>query len=173
MLRTVRGVLLLGVLLGLPGGMGCATAPDARPQRLATTRQLEHPDDPPLQAAGEEAADREALSNQGHEWGVEPLSLRLSAAGYMLDFRYRIIDPEKASPFMDRAVKPCLVHQATGARMFVPNPPKVGSLRQTSRAPRTDRTYFMVFANPARFIKVGDRVTLALGDCKLENLMVE
>ena len=31
------------------------------------------------------------------QWGVKFESLRVSANGYLLDFRYRIIDPEKAS----------------------------------------------------------------------------
>ena len=101
------------------------------------------------------------------------LGLMLSAAGYMLDFRYRIMDPEKSAPFMDRNVKPILIHEATGTRMFVPNPPKVGPLRQTTSAPDTERTFFMVFANPGRFVKAGDSVTVEVGDCSIPNLVVQ
>ena len=32
------------------------------------------------------------------KWGVEILFLRETAAGYMLEFRYKVLDPAKAAP---------------------------------------------------------------------------
>ncbi|RMG84918.1 MAG: hypothetical protein D6708_16425, partial [Candidatus Dadabacteria bacterium] len=32
------------------------------------------------------------------KWGIEVVGVMLSAGGYMLDFRYRVVDPEKAKP---------------------------------------------------------------------------
>jgi len=47
-------------------------------------------------------------------WGVKILGVRLSAAGHLLDFRYRVTDPEKAVPLFHRKTKPYLVDEASG-----------------------------------------------------------
>jgi hypothetical protein len=106
------------------------------------------------------------------QWGVKVLRISLSAEGYMLDFRYRVLNPEKAMPLFDRKIKPVLVDDATGATFAVPEPPKVGALR-TTRPPTADRNYFIIFANPGRYIKKGNKVTVVIGDFKAENLVVE
>jgi hypothetical protein len=106
------------------------------------------------------------------KWGVKVLSIRLSAEGYMLDFRYRVLDSEKAMPLFDRKIKPYLVDEATGAMLVVPEPPKVGALRNT-RKPQPDRNYFILFANPGRYVQKGKQVTVVIGDFKAEHLVVE
>ena len=106
------------------------------------------------------------------KWGVRALNIRQTADGYMLDFRYRIIDAEKAAPLFSPRIKPYLVDQASGAVMAVPNVPKVGSMRST-RKPIKDRNYAILFANPAKYIKPGNKVTVAIGDLRIENLVVE
>ena len=57
-------------------------------------------------------------------------------------------------------------------RYHVPNPPKVGAVR-TTRPPQPGRTYFMLFGNPARFVKPGNKVAVMAGDFKADNLVVE
>ena len=105
-------------------------------------------------------------------WGIQIIGVRQTAAGYMLDFRYRVIDPEKASPLFVRKTKPYLVDQASGARFAVPSPPKTGPLR-TSDPPQANRNYFIFFANPGKFVKAGNTVTVVIGNFKAENLTVE
>jgi hypothetical protein len=107
------------------------------------------------------------------EWGIKPLSLRQSAGGYMLDFRYRIIDPERASILLDRKIKPYLIDQATGTKLFIPNMPKVGSLKHTVVNPDVNKTYFMLFGNSRGLVKSGSKVTIVIGDFKQEDLVVE
>jgi hypothetical protein len=119
------------------------------------------------------AADR--LASSGHmeeKWGIKPLTIRQTADGYMLDFRYRIIEAEKASPLFSPTIKPLLIDEDTGAVMTVPNVPKVGSMRST-RKPLKDRNYFMLFANPQKHIKPGHQVTVVIGDYRAEHLVVE
>jgi hypothetical protein len=106
------------------------------------------------------------------KWGVEIERVRLTAGGYMLDFRYRVLDPEKAMPLFDRNFKPYLVDEATGAMFVVPESPKVGAMR-TTRKPKPDRNYFIIFANPGKFIKPGNKVTVVIGDFRAENLIVQ
>jgi len=90
----------------------------------------------------------------------------------MLDFRYRVVDAKKAAPLFDRTTKPYLIHQSTGAKFMVPNPPKTGPLR-TSNEPQQGRVYWMFFGNPGGFVKSGDKVTIIIGGFKADGLIVE
>ena len=108
-----------------------------------------------------------------NKWGVKVESIRLSSAGYMLDFRYRILDPQKAAALLSRQVEPYLVDQESGAKLIVPAPPKVGSLRQKSYQPISDKVYFILFSNPGRLVKPGNKVTVVIGDFRAEDLAVE
>ena len=108
------------------------------------------------------------------QWGVKVESLRTSANGHLLDFRYRIKDPDKALPLVDRRNKPYLIDQESGKVLSVPNTAKVGPMRSTVRygKPKDDRVYFVLFGNPG-IVKSGDRVTVVIGDFRAENLTVQ
>jgi len=106
-------------------------------------------------------------------WGIKIKGIYLSAGGYMLDFRYQIIDPDKALPVLDMKIKPCLIDQATGVKMMVPDPPKVGQLRAHTMKPLAGKIYYIIFANPGNYIKRGRRVTVVVGEFKAENIIVE
>jgi hypothetical protein len=159
--RLVFGV---GPVLALLAVTGCAS-------RAAGTHPTTGPRAPdPAVRAAPGAND---LAGPASGWGIEVLGVRRSAAGYMLDFRYRVVDPEKALPLMNRSANACLVDQATGLTSYVPAPPKVGALRQTSAVPHASRTYFVIFANPGRRIAAGNKVTVKIGECVLEDLVVQ
>jgi len=119
------------------------------------------------------AAEQQEM-NIEERWGVKIASLRTSAAGNLLDFRFRIIDPEKASYLVDRRNKAYMIDQASGKVLSVPTTAKVGPMRQTVRygLPKKDRIYFILFGNP-HLIKPGDKVTVVIGDFKVENIVVE
>ena len=112
------------------------------------------------------------LSTQ-EKWGVEVDSIRLSASDYMLDFRYRVNDPNKAYPVFSRRIKPYLVDQATGTKLAVPTPPKVGPLRQTTLKPQVDKKYCIMFAKPGKFVKRGNKVSVVIGDFVAKDLVVQ
>ena len=106
------------------------------------------------------------------EWGIEIMYVRQTAAGYMLEFRYKVVDAKKAQGLFERQVKPMLIHAETGARFVVPTPAKTGALRN-SNPPKDGHTYWMFFANPGQFVKVGDNVSIEIGDFVAENLEVQ
>jgi hypothetical protein len=106
------------------------------------------------------------------EWGVEVIGVKQTAAGYMLEFRYRVIDPGKAKPLFERRTKPMLVDEASGATFVVPTPPKTGALR-SSNPPLAGHTYWMFFANPAGHVKPGRRVSVVIGDFRAEGIVVQ
>lgn len=106
-------------------------------------------------------------------WGVKVVGIRQSAAGYMLDFRYRVLDAEKATPLLDRRIKPELKVAKSGATLKVPVPPKIGALRQSAKFVKPDRNYFILFSNPGRHVIPGDMVSVVIGDFRAENLTVQ
>ena len=106
-------------------------------------------------------------------WGIEVASLHLSAHGRMVDFRYRVLNPDKAALLGDRNVKATLTDLATGVVLRVPSFPKTGSMRQTSSKMEAGRIYFMLFANTGMPVKSGSRVTVTIGDFKAEGLTVQ
>ena len=82
----------------------------------------------------QQAARQQSISDQQiaarqlqieERWGVEIQSVRLTAAEYMLDFRYRVLDADKAAPILDRHIKPHVIVERSGAKLQVP----ISSLR--------------------------------------------
>jgi hypothetical protein len=104
--------------------------------------------------------------------GVAVVALRTTAGGRLLDFRFRVIDPEKAAPLLSRSAFAYLVVPATGAKMLVPNT-KVGNIRQTTRRPEEGRVYFMFFQDVGGQVHTGDQVTVVIGEHRFEHLTVQ
>jgi hypothetical protein len=105
-------------------------------------------------------------------WGVEPIFVRQTAAGHMLEFRYKVLDAEKAKPLFERRTKPVLTHMETGAKLIVPTPAKTGALRN-SDAPIAGRTYWMFFSNPGKLVKSGEQVSIQIGKFHADRLVVQ
>lgn len=119
-------------------------------------------------------ADRHPAEEPPANLGVKVESLRLSAAGYMLDLRYRVVDVERARPLFERRTRPLLLEEETGLQLAVPTTPKLGALRSTRiQNAKPGRSYSMIFANPGRFVQPGTRMVLAVGDTRVEGLVVE
>lgn len=128
------------------------------------------------------AVRKDAIENNTEEaslenrWGVEVQGVRLSAEGNVLDFRFRVLDPDKALPIVERKNRAYVVDLDTGAELEVPSMQNVGALRQTVRnngKPRPGSTFFILFGNSNRLVKKGGKVTVVVGDFRAENIMVE
>lgn len=151
--HAVAGVLLGGVLGTALMLSGCATSGGTY--------------------AAADPVPRAARTVLRERWGIEVTSLHLSAKGNMVDFRYRVLDPDKAALLGDKNVKPSLTDLATGAVLRVPSFPKTGSMRQTGARMQAGRIYFMLFANTGMPVKSGSRVTVTVGDFKADGLTVQ
>lgn len=106
------------------------------------------------------------------KWGVELLFVRVTSAGYMLEFRYKVLDAKKSKLLFERQIKPVLTHVKTGAKLIVPTPAKTGALRN-SNPPKTGKVYWMFFANPGKLVKPGDKVNIDIGDFHANGLVVK
>ena len=151
------GMLILALALALPGLAVGASAKSSA-----------------ASAVSKSSVDKTTVGQSVEErLGVHIRGVRLSAAGFMLDLRYRILDADKAAFFLDHKMTPYLLDSA-GARLGVASSPKVGQLRSTQRgAIRLDRDYAMLFGNPGRYLQQGSKVTLVIGEQKIENITVE
>ena len=105
-------------------------------------------------------------------WGVDIVGVHPVSSGYMLAFRYKVLDPVKASVLNDARAKAFLIDEASGATLAVPAMENVGELRQTSR-PVAEREYFIVFGNPGRLVRPGGLVSVVVGSFRADGLVVE
>ncbi len=106
------------------------------------------------------------------KWGVEVLGIRTTAAGYMLDFRYKVTDPEKAKPIFQRPNRPVLIDRGSKMEFQITRSPTAGPMR-SSGVPQAGRTYFMMFGNPGGMIRPGSQVDVRVGPFQVEGLTVE
>jgi hypothetical protein len=128
----------------------------------------------PVMQASKSAADwrmRQGLYYK-RNWGVEIIGVKPVSSGYMLSFKYRVIDPEKAKLLNDRQTRAFLRDEATGNVLSVPAMENVGELR-TGAEPIADRTYFMIFGNPGRLVTSGSRVSVVAGALHVDGLIVD
>ena len=105
-------------------------------------------------------------------WGVEVIGVKPVSSGYMLAFRYRVLDPEKAKLLNDRKAKAYVIDEETGTRLAVPALENVGELR-SGTAPEADRNYFMMFGNPGKLVKSGSRISVVVGNFRVDGLVVD
>jgi hypothetical protein len=111
-------------------------------------------------------------SQSGEKLGVQIASIRLTGADHFIDLRYRILDPEKASPFLDRNEQLFLVDQSTGTTHPVTRN-KLGPMRASGIKPDVNRQYVVMFSNVNNAIKAGSKVSLLVGDQRIEGLTVQ
>jgi hypothetical protein len=119
-----------------------------------------------------ESSNKADLTAIEEKFGVKVVAIRVTASGHMLDFRYQVIDEQKAAEVFKRQTKPYLIHQASGKTSSVPTMAKVGPLRSSNK-PQKGRIYWMFFSNPEGFVAEGDKVTVVIGNFKVENLSVQ
>ena len=105
-------------------------------------------------------------------WGIDVVGVHPVSSGYMLAFKYRILDAEKAKALNTDRSKAYLVDDATGTVLAVPAMENIGELRSLT-TPQPDRVYFMIFGNPGRLVKPGSKVSIVAGDFRVQGLVVE
>lgn len=105
-------------------------------------------------------------------YGVDHLQVRSVASGSSLEFKYRVLNAQKAKNLADKRANPYMIDWKSGAKLSVPQTEQIGQLRQVSTQ-EPGREYFMIFNNPGKIVKPGDRVDVVAGGSRLEGLIVE
>jgi hypothetical protein len=106
------------------------------------------------------------------QWGIDITGIHMSAHNYMVDFRYRVLDAEKAKALFDRQTKPYLIDQASGKVLAVPNTAKLGPLRNSNQ-PKEGKIYWMFFGNRGGIVATGSKVTVKIGDFEVKDLVIK
>lgn len=157
----------------MPAASAAATSESAAPAKSAASDKSDKPaaTEAPARAASAAASTTPRSTApvfKNDIYGVEVMGAHISGSGYVIDVRYRVLDAAKAAPMLDRKVRPVLINEGNGERFYVPQPPIIGSLRQTARNNNVvvGKVYFMLFANPDKRIKNGDKLSLLVGDQK-------
>lgn len=164
-----------GAILALAGTLACARRV---PRAVLATSSAEsstragHAVHPRLRPAPPPRTARERTEAE-RALGIEVLAVRRAGAGYIIDFRFTVREPDKAKPLLARNAAPLIVHEKSHRAFKVPTTPKVGSLRQKTPAPEKDRAYFVFFANPGKYMKAGDRVAVVFEGRRIDNLVIE
>jgi hypothetical protein len=107
-------------------------------------------------------------------WGIEVIGIKHAMTGYMLDFRFRVLDLNKALPLFDPRHHAYVETERSHIKLPVPIAEKIGSLRPTNRGQniKAGKTYYILFANPDSHVKPNEKVSVVIGDFKVEHLTV-
>jgi len=115
---------------------------------------------------GTSAVTREGMAAR---YGVDVNLVAVTAAGGLVELRYQVVDADKASPILhDADLAPALVDEESGKTLVMSAPPHRHSGRLQLGA-----TYFFLLANANNALHEGDRVTLVIGDARLEHIPVQ
>jgi hypothetical protein len=99
-------------------------------------------------------------------YGIDVNLIGLTAAGGLVEFRYQVVDPDKADRMIhDDKLLPIVVVEESGATMLISRPHHAAEVQLGG-------TYFFLFANAHDAIHAGSKVTLVLGDSRLEHIVV-
>ena len=104
-------------------------------------------------------------------WGVDQLSVKLAESGQLVRFSYRVVDAGKAG----RCTTWRRAHNAgrEGSRGAAgPGDGKGGKIAPVGAA-GDGKTYWMVFSNKGNFVKAGHRVSVVIGQVRLDGLVVQ
>lgn len=116
------------------------------------------------------AANKTALIEK--RWGVKLQGIHVTAAGHMLDFRFQVTDSQKAAPLLNIKNKPLVIVEENGIKLEVPNLPRIGTLRQTSKQIKNGMIFTILFANPGKMVTTGHKLTVHIGSFLIEHITV-
>jgi hypothetical protein len=119
-----------------------------------------------------ESLTRSARNYYGVTLGVADMKVHRTNAGNLIRFTYRVTDPAKVKSLGDRQAKPVLVGHTSHAILQVPVMDKVGPLRQAPKL-EAGKEYWMVFSNKGDVVKTGERVSVVVGNFRVDGLRVE
>ena len=122
------------------------------------------------------------------EWGIRVASVGLAMAGGAVDFRYTVVDEERALLLAQGMASAYVIDQATGTKISMTPPTTGGASSAHSRARMArqgggfppspnrlaaGRTNSLLLPNPAGILKSGSFVTVVVGDIQTQNVLVE
>ncbi len=100
-------------------------------------------------------------------WGIRPTMVAATADGGLVDFRFIVIDPEKAAALMGTVDNlPVMRTEDTG--VLVNSAAAMAGDRHNYTA---GQTYFLLYRNTQGAIRSGTAVTIIFGDLKIDHVI--
>lgn len=120
------------------------------------------------QVVGNLAQSRQekAIATFEQETGIRVLRIVLTAGGGIVDFQFQVVDPDKALIVHDVENPPMMIDEKHN--LILANP----FHEHADRELHTAVTYHEMIMNGGGLLKRGSKITLIVGDSKLENLVV-
>jgi hypothetical protein len=101
--------------------------------------------------------------------GIRVSLIGVTAAGGLVEFRYQVVDPDKANGVLhDPDLAPALVVEETGATLVMSSP-----AHHHGADLKLGGTYFFLLANAHNAVHTGSHVTLVIGKARLEHLLAQ
>jgi hypothetical protein len=102
-------------------------------------------------------------------YGIDVDLIAVTAAGGLIEFRYQVVDPDKADRIThDPALAPAFVVEDTGETLVMKSAP-----HHHGAELRLGGTYFILMANAHNAVQRGTELTLVIGDLRVEHLRAE
>lgn len=140
------GALAALLLLLLAAGWYYQTQTNAAPARPAT-----------IAATAQDVEEK---------WGIRVTQIATTADGGMVDFRYQVVDPDKALAMMDDlSTTPVLVAEDSGTLV------NSAAMMANKHDLHAGVIYFLLFRNTDGSIKAGRPVSVVIGDLRLEHVI--
>ena len=98
-------------------------------------------------------------------YGIRVTLLAVTAAGGMVDFRFRVVDPGKARRLMEDGVQITLIPEGSRVKLAAPKPHTMDY--------QADQVYFILFGNAGGVVKSGTPVSVVVGDFQLEPIIAK
>ncbi len=105
--------------------------------------------------------------------GVKIEKISLSAAGLLIDLRYRITDLDLAKKVISNTAEMVLIDQTSGNILMIPNADKFSKMRQVPLTDDKKREYFVLFNNSGQIVKSGNKVTVTFGSLQIKDIVVQ
>ena len=118
-------------------------------------------------------AQKNELIDLQQDWGIQPVHLRITADGYMIEFRYKILDIDKALILSDRKDFPYLLSMKSRAKLSVPYGATVGFLKSNRRFIKQGKNYIAMFSNEGKHMLKGDKVKIQIKNQISTELVLE
>ena len=101
-------------------------------------------------------------------WGIRVSQVAVTADGCLVDFRYAVIDPDKALAMLSEPSNlPALMVEDSGAMVT-----SLATQGQKHNL-RPGHTYFLLYRNTGGALRRGGQVTVIFGDLRLTHIAVQ
>ena len=161
------GLMASCLLVCAPGAQADVPQPQPPKSQAGASSTTQHLASPHVVARSQFGERYYAL-----RFGVDQMRVRYTASGASVEFRYRVVDPDKAAVLSDKHATPYMIDEQTGIKLLVPVAEQIGALRQTA-PPEQWREYWLLFANAGKVVKPGQRVDVSIGSFHVRGLTVE